>query len=71
MDEKVDKVYGPHTLQFAKFGWFTQVWLRFFVWTTYVHESPQGIVVYKKVGRTMYVLGVCRKQNQADLPEWS
>jgi hypothetical protein len=71
MSEKVDRVYGPQTLQLSRFGWLTKLWLRLFVWTTYVHETPQGIVVYKKVGNVMYVLGVARKQNQVDVPEWS
>lgn len=71
MTEKIDAVYGPHTLQFARFGWFTRLWLRFFVWTTYIHETPQGTVVYKKVGGTLYVLGAARKLNQADEAERS
>ena len=66
--EQIDKVYGPHTLQLGKFGWLTQLWLRFFVWTTYIHETPRGIVVYKQVGRTMYVLGAVQKLNQVDQP---
>lgn len=71
MTEKVDEVFGPHTLHLARFGWLTKLWLRFFVWTTYIHETPDGIVVYKKVGSTMYVLGVVRKAQQCDHPEWS
>lgn len=71
MIEKVDKVYGPHTLQLSRFGFLTTLFLRLFVWKTYIHETPQGIVVYKLWGGTMFVLGAVRKPGQCDQAELS
>lgn len=66
MSEQFDSVYGPDTLHLSRFGLLTGWFLKLFVWTTYVHETPQGIVVYKKWGKTMFVLGMARKPSQCD-----
>lgn len=66
MSEQIDKVYSPATMHLAKFGFFTSLFLRLFVWTTYIHETPYGVVVYKKCGTTMYILGATRKPSQAE-----
>lgn len=66
MVEQFEKVYGPDTIHLHRFGYLTGLLLKLFVWTTYIHETHEGIVVYKKWGNTMFVLGVVRKPSQMD-----
>lgn len=69
MSDKIDNVYGPLTLECSHFGRFT----KFFLWflPTVIHETPDGVIVYKKWKSTMYVLGVMRKPSQGDKARWS
>lgn len=69
MTDKIEKTYGPFTMEFSRFGWFT----RFVIWflPTYIHETPDGIVVYKRWQKDMYILGAVRKPTQAEQPRLS
>lgn len=71
MEDQIAHVYGPHTLHLSRFGFLTRLFLRLFVWTTYVHDTPEGVVVYKKLGNTMYILGAARKASQSSQSDWS
>lgn len=59
MERKIEKVFGPHTLHLSSWGWFTRAFLLFL--PSHVYESPDGIVVYKKWGNALYILGVSRR----------
>jgi len=64
MSVNIDKVFGPHTMHLSRFGRLTKLFLLFRPYI--VHESDQGIVVYKIWRGTMYVFGIVRKPTQCE-----
>lgn len=69
MSEKIKQSYGPLTLECSHFGRFTKLILWFL--PTYIYETPEGIVVYKKFRGVLYVLGIERKPDQSQKARWS
>lgn len=64
MTQKIDKAYGPGLHHLSSLGWLTRLVLWFY--PLIVHETPDGIVVYKIRKNVMYVFGVVKKPTQAD-----
>lgn len=54
-----NKTYGPFTWNCSPYGWFTKLILYFV--PTIIHETPDGIVVYKLFRNQMFVIGAIRK----------
>lgn len=59
---KVEKVYGPYTIECGPFGRFTRLFLWFC--PMHVYETPDSVITYKVLGKAMYILLTIHKPHK-------